>query len=434
MALLTLFILTVGLAAFQKEARLSPLTKIEALTQNFFYISFLRYFFNNEAADNLLRSLVCGQTTSRFFFLTFSFLALSRKEVGRKLFYHDSFSKEFFILLGIIFLFLFLLLFFGDLLPRMIGLRLRRRSFPWLGRLVSIFLIPLSPIIYFYLKGIHLFSPHKLKKHSAFDVKEKIIEMIEEGSKSTPLDPTEQKLVESILTFRQKLAKEVMIPRVDMVSLPASTPVNEAVKLLIEENYSRIPVYEKGMDHITGILLHKELFNYYFASLGAPDGEIKEKLETPIGKLAKEPLFTPETKKISHLLNAFREQQTHMGIVVDEYGRTEGLITIEDILEELVGEISDEYDEEEPQFFPLKDGGFLVDAQMTLLDAREKLNLEIPQEGDYDTIGGYISFLAGSIPPKGSVLDHDNFHMEIVEANERMVKQVRITPTEDEDE
>jgi CBS domain containing-hemolysin-like protein len=132
------------------------------------------------------------------------------------------------------------------------------------------------------------------------------------------------------------------------------------------------------------------------------------------------------------LLQEFRKKQVHLAIVVDEYGSTEGIVTIEDILEEIVGEIEDEYDEEEALFISQPDGSWIVDARMSLLDVEEQLGIVIPQEGDYDTVGGYIFHQAGSIPSKGFVIKHDDFTLEILRSTDRFVEKVKLKPIKKE--
>src|SRR5262249_33403368 len=159
-------------------------------------------------------------------------------------------------------------------------------------------------------------------------------------------------------------------------------------KLLENEGYSRTPVYRTTVDNIVGVLMYKDVLSKY--------REYEEKgnnpaiLNAPIETIQKPVLYTPETKKISQLLQEFRKKQVHLAIVVDEYGGTEGIVTIEDILEQIVGEIADEYDEAEALFIPQSDGSWIVDPRISILDAEEHLGIKFPEEGDYDSIGGYI--------------------------------------------
>jgi CBS domain containing-hemolysin-like protein len=211
-----------------------------------------------------------------------------------------------------------------------------------------------------------------------------------------------------------------------MFGLEAGTTIREAAKLLEEEGFSRVPVYEDNIDNIVGVLMYKDVLGKYM------EYEAKNNdptvLEAPISSIQKTPLYTPETKKISDLLQEFKKKHTHLAIVVDEYGGTEGIITIEDILEDIVGEIADEYDVEEEFFTSLPNGTWIVDPRISILDAEEQLGIVIPQEGDYDTLGGYIFHCAGEIPARGFKIQSNEFELEVLKSNDRMVQKVRIRP------
>ncbi|HKY99623.1 MAG TPA: hemolysin family protein, partial [Rhabdochlamydiaceae bacterium] len=197
----------------------------------------------------------------------------------------------------------------------------------------------------------------------------------------------------------------------------------DAAQSFLQEDYSRIPVYKENVDIIIGVLIYKDILKI-LASASS-----QKYLDTPIEQFVKPVLYTPETKKISQLLQEFRSKQIHLAIVVDEYGGTEGIVTIEDILEELVGEIADEYDVgEEELFTALPTGGWIVDAKMNIIDIENKLGVKIPSGPEYDTIGGYIFHRAGSIPSKGWKIHHDEFDLEVLSSSERAVDKIRITP------
>ncbi|MEM1283124.1 MAG: hemolysin family protein [Chlamydiota bacterium] len=217
-----------------------------------------------------------------------------------------------------------------------------------------------------------------------------------------------------------------MIPRVDVCSLESNTTIREAAKLLEGEGYSRVPVYEENVDNIVGILMYKDILSKFMEY--EEKGNEATVLEAPISTIQKPPLYTPETKKISDLLQDFRKKQTHMAIVVDEYGGTEGIITIEDILEDIVGEIADEYDVEEDMFTSVADGTWIVDPRMSILDSEEQLGIKIPQDGDYDTIGGYLVHCAGEIPQQGFKVHSDEFEVEVLKSSQRSVEKVKVRP------
>lgn len=235
------------------------------------------------------------------------------------------------------------------------------------------------------------------------------------------------KFLSSILTFQEKVAREVMIPRVKIFGLPANTTIRQASKEILSQGFSRIPVYKDKIDNIIGILMYKDVLKAYVKTfLG---DEPISLLDSPIESFITPVIYAPENKKIFQLFQEFRLKKRHLGIVVNEYGGTEGLITIEDILEELVGEIQDEYDiDEERQLWKLSNDSWIVDAKLSIIDLEKKLNIHIPHNPEYETIGGFIFHRAGSIPKKGWSLLLDEFEIEVLISNERCIEKVRITP------
>ncbi|MEM8628468.1 MAG: hemolysin family protein [Chlamydiota bacterium] len=233
-------------------------------------------------------------------------------------------------------------------------------------------------------------------------------------------EANDQKWILAFFTFKKRIAKEIMIPRIDITAIDESTSLQEAAELFLEERYSRIPVYAQNLDEVTGVLLYKDLFHLYIT---------KKNLNQPVKSLVKPVIYAPESKKISSLLQEFRSKQLHFAVIVNEYGGTEGIVTIEDILEELVGEIEDEYDAPEKAiFWKLPNGSWVVDAKMSTIDVAGKIGIEIPQSSEYETLGGYIFDRAGTIPLKGWSLHHDTFSLEVLESSERAVEKIRITP------
>lgn len=277
----------------------------------------------------------------------------------------------------------------------------------------------------------HLFPGfNKSKEGSTSQIREKVLELLQESERKLPLDSHYKKLISSVLSFKDRLAREVMVPRIDVYSLSSDTTVEEAAKSFLSEGYSRIPVYKESVDHIIGVLLYKDALKIFAGALSSKEG--KDKLQMPIEALVKPVLYTPETKRISHLLQEFRSKQIHLAIVVDEYGGTEGIVTFEDILEELVGEIADEYDiGEEVLYTALPEGGWTVDARMSILDIENELGIQIPPGPEYDTIGGFIYHKAGAIPTQGWRIHHENFDLEILSSDERSIDKIKIMPHEE---
>lgn len=261
-----------------------------------------------------------------------------------------------------------------------------------------------------------------VKEHSV----ETLSDLIQEISDGNILSEHDKKLFRSVLTFKDRIVREVMVPRVDLFCLPDTCTIREAALAMQKEGFSRVPVYKNTQDHIVGILMYKDIFAKYMQYESQQNGN--EFLDKPIEELTKNVLFTPETKKLSLLLQEFRKKQMHIAVVVDEYGGTAGVVTIEDILEEIVGEIADEYDEAEVLVFPTGRGAWIVDGRINLLDLTEETGIKVPQEGEYDTMAGYVFFRLGTIPKKGVVLHHDNFDIEILSSGDRFVEKVKITP------
>jgi len=230
-------------------------------------------------------------------------------------------------------------------------------------------------------------------------------------------DVQEKELISSVLDFTDTLVREVLVPRTDMVTLPATATAAGALDLVLEAGRSRIPVFGDGIDHIEGVLYARELLQLMDEG---GDRSIR------VSELMRAPYFVPETKRVSELLREMQASQVHLAIVVDEFGGTAGLVTIEDLLEELVGEIADEYDEEEPMVTQLAEGAYLIDARMGIDELGQLIGAELPDD-EWDTVGGLMLGLAGRVPREGEAFD---FHDHIFIADRvqgRRVARVRVS-------
>ena len=228
-------------------------------------------------------------------------------------------------------------------------------------------------------------------------------------------DREERELISSIIEFGDTIVREVMVPRTDMVTLPAIASSDDAVDLVLEEGRSRIPLTGENVDDIVGLLYARDLLTLYDED-AAP---------RPAGDLAHDAYFVPETKAISELLREMQAKQKHLAIVVDEFGGTAGVVSIEDLLEEIVGEIVDEYDDEEPMVIPLEAGEYLVDARLDVDDLSGILGIEFPEE-DWDTVGGLILGLAGRVPTIGESFDYGDLRLTTEDVQGRRVARVRV--------
>jgi putative hemolysin len=237
------------------------------------------------------------------------------------------------------------------------------------------------------------------------------------------IEKEERTFIHSIIDFGDTVAREVMTPRPDMVTVEADATVRDALETVLSAGYSRIPVEEAGIDDIIGIAYAKDMVRDERAG---KSGQVVRASMRP----AK---FVPESKEVSDLLREMQEEKFHMAIVVDEYGGTAGLITLEDLLEELVGDIVDEFDVEEPTVERLDDGSVTVPAGYSVDDAGELLGAELPH-GPWDTVGGLMLDLVGRVPEAGDSVEADGFRLTALDVRGRRIGRVRIEPTGDPDE
>lgn len=430
------FFLTAVTSAFRRIHRRDSKKQIIAAGRWFFYRPFHLYFFPEHEYEGLFFATVCAQNIARCCYAAsaaiFLFATPLFQTSPQSFEPIQSFDFTIFWIAFSVIGFLLLSFMIGEYLPRILGMRLPEKVLRVCTPFSSIFMFLAFPITFLFLKISQSFSRTIYFDHlhePEAQAKQEIIDIIQEAQLSPGINRHDKKLFESVLSFRDRITREVMIPRVNVFSLPAETPIIDAAKKIAEEGYSRTPIYNNTIDEIVGVVMYKDIlakFREYVQK-----GNDLSILQAPLESIQKNVIYTPETKKISNLLQEFRKKQVHLAIVVDEYGGTEGIVTIEDILEEIVGDISDEYDTKEQLFIPQPDGSWIVDAGMSIFDAEEMLNINIPQEGDYDTVGGYVFHCAGAIPSKGFTIHQDAFELEVLNSNERVVEQVRIKPLVD---
>lgn len=425
-----LFCLTALSSAFRRLQRTNTTKQIHQNQRLFFYRTLHLLFFPQQEYEGLFFAITCAQNILRFCYALVSFFFMIH--AGLIVVETDPTSSALLLSidwsLGILYLLSLFTLFFlvGDYFPRLVGMHHPEIVISATSPLASVCLILSFPFIFIFTKFSHLFSRlfyFDRLQEPITQAKQDLLDLIEESDVSSGLDQHDTTLFESVMDFKNRIAREVMVPRVDVFSLPFNTTILEASTIIDNEGYSRIPVYKNTLDNIIGVLMYKDVLAKYIEYERKGNKNI---LQAPIGTLVKNVLYTPETKKISQLLQEFRKKQVHLAIVVDEYGGTEGIVTIEDILEEIVGDIADEYDDEQALFISVPEGGWIVDARMTISDIEEQLGIEIPQTGDYDTIGGYIFHQTGMIPIKGFTIKQDTFELEVLRSNNRHVEKIRI--------
>lgn len=429
---LTLFFLlgTAFLSALSASLRKLHLQdpNFEPSENRFFYRPFHLRFFPEHEFEGILAAVLSALNTTRFMFASSAILFVLNTPESSNLLDTLLDPLKIVIVIG----YITALFILGEFVPRLVGSAFPEKMIRFTAPLSSVWMLISFPVTYLGLKIASRHFQSISFEEPLTKTKRELIELIQQSNVSPDLDVSEKMLIQSTLRFKDRIAREVMVPRVDVFSLSADTTIRDAAHLSKEEGYSRIPLYRNNVDNIVGVLMYKDILHTFMEYADQEDND--ELLNQPVESIQKGVLYTPETKKISHLLHEFKKKQVHLAIVVDEYGGTEGIVTIEDILEEIVGEIEDEYDEEEEMLFPQPDGSWIVDARMNILDFKQQLDIEIPQEGEYDTIGGYIFHCAGSIPSKGFIIHHENFEMEILRSDERKVERVRVRPSMNEDD
>jgi len=259
--------------------------------------------------------------------------------------------------------------------------------------------------------------------HAQF-TSEELKALLEVGAEEGSLEEGEKELIHSIFEFGETTVREVMVPRIDMVCLPHDTTFDDAVELIRREGHSRIPMYREQVDNVVGILYAKDMIPFLHQRQ-APDS---------LDQLARLPYFVPEGKKIDELLREFQSNRIHMAIVVDEYGGTAGLVTLEDILEEIVGEIQDEFDAEAPPWRRTADDGWVIDSGMLLEDVNALLEEEVlSTDEDYETLGGFIYELAGEVPKAGDSFEHLEWRFTVMTMKRHRIGLVKAKRQEQEE-
>jgi putative hemolysin len=311
----------------------------------------------------------------------------------------------------------FLLLLFGEVLPKVYASRNKLKFAVFVAYPVSILHQLLKPIS-IPMRMVTVFLIEKLgKQKTNFS-----IDQLSQALELTSTDETsteEQKILEGIVTFGNTDTKQVMSPRIDIFALEISSTFDEIYAQIIDKGYSRIPVYKENIDHIEGILFVKDLLPYI------------ENKAFDWTTLLKEPFFVPENKKLDDLLKVFQSMKSHLAIVVDEYGGTSGLVSLEDVIEEIVGDISDEFDDEDINFSQIDEKNFVFEGKTNLKDFYRIVDVDEDlfesKKGEAETLAGFILELLGNFPKKGQKISFENCLFTIESLDRKRIKQIKVT-------
>lgn len=317
------------------------------------------------------------------------------------------------------------ILFFSEIVPKVFAvkspLRFARRSALFLEGFVFLF-IPVTYIVE-RLTGfmIRLLG---IQREIPFVNEEELKALIEVGEEKGTLDPSEREMIHSIFEFRETMVKEIMVPRMDMTAIEKNTSVEEVLLEVKAKGHSRIPVYDEEIDNITGILYVKDLLPYMGTGRPIPN----------LVTLARKPYFVPQSKPIDALLREFQKERLHMAIVVDEYGGTAGLITLEDVIEEIVGDIRDEYDREQPLVRRIDEHTWQADGKINIEELNDLVPVDLPTEEDFESLGGFLFSELGRIPVEDDGITYQGVRFVIERVQRRRIKLVRIVLPQEEKE
>lgn len=344
----------------------------------------------------------------KIFFPFFSFIGLQ-----------DKISSTLTVIIGLSFI-TFSAVVLGELVPKVVAIRKALPVSFWLAPPIKLFYNVFKPFIFLLEKtGNAILKIMKIEPVSKMDKvssEEEIRFIIDEGVKSGVIDSTEHQLIEKIFEFNDKMAKDIMVPRNNIVAIDIDSPRDKIIETIIEQGYSRIPVYKETIDNIIGILYSKDLISA---------AEHRDLIV--LHDILRTATFVPETKRIGEILKEFQRKRIHMGIVVNEHGGVEGLVTLEDIIEEIVGEIEDEYDVESSKIQRDKLGIYLINPIIEIKEFNKYFNSDIPENPDeYQTLSGFLQYVTGHIPEIYERIDYKGLIFIVTKKAGNKLLQVKI--------
>ena len=319
-----------------------------------------------------------------------------------------------------------LIVIFGEILPKSAAMVYSENVLIFASPILRILAFLISPIAWAMkkcVKAIGFLLHIDLGTQQVFVTRDEIEQFVKIGEESGALEASERRMIDGIIDFDETRVHEIMIPRTDMIALEAEDTLAEAVKIFIEEGHSRLPVYEESPDNIIGILYVKDTLKNL----------LDADLTCEVRNLLRKPIFVPETIRTAELLENMRREHIHIAIIVDEYGGVAGLVTMEDILEQIVGEIQDEYDQEAPEIQKLDDGSYMVQGGISLENLSEALGSEFESE-DAESLGGLVLTLSGSFPEAGEIFEYGGWKIKVEALEDHRITLLNLSKIETDDE
>jgi len=319
----------------------------------------------------------------------------------------------------------FLIFVFAEAAPKTYAIqhadRVALRVAPVINRLTSV------PGLQTLIRGLvaiaNIVTPGEGFKRGPFVTEAEIRSMAEVAAEESVIEEEEKEMIHSIFEFGDTVVREVMVPRPDIVGVDVTTPLDDVLEMMLEKGFSRMPVWEDGdVNKIVGLVYAKDVMRVLHRSRSGRNGRRDAK---KLKDILRKAMFVPESKKVSELLREMQAKKLHMAIVVDEYGDTDGLVTLEDLLEEIVGEIEDEYDRDEPQVKPIDANTFLVNGRLPIDELSELLDVELP-DAEWDTVGGLMAGLLGQVPKRGQEVAFQGLTFRAERVQGRRIGQVLI--------
>jgi CBS domain containing-hemolysin-like protein len=308
---------------------------------------------------------------------------------------------------------------FGELAPKSIAIQKSVRTVLAVSLPLRFFFVFFKPLIWL-LNGfanfiLKLLGINTLEGGEAHHSSEELQYLLEQGKESGALDSNEHELIQNVFDFNERVVKNIMVPRTKISGIDVASTTQELLDMIITEGYSRMPVFDDVIDKIIGIVHAKDIL-----PLLARNEEIVLK------DIIRKPYFIPETKKINDLMAELQQKRIQIAIVLDEFGGTAGMVTLEDIVEELVGEIQDEYDEEKPIVEKVNDREFIINALASIYDVNEHLPHDLPEDGDFDTVSGWLGHIFGKIPDVGEQKESNGYNITVLRKSDQNIESVKL--------